>query len=183
MAAPDQTTAVVFIGILALLGWRMYARIRRMVGRQRFRPRRPWVTITVFPLLLLTLGADVFTRAAGGFALLAGVGIGAALGFYGLRLTKFEDASDGPHYTPNAHIGIALSVVLLVRIIYRLTPLILAGGALPPPEQMARTPLTLAIVGTLAGYYVTYAVGLLRWSRSLRGPGAPPAGSPSGPPG
>ncbi len=29
--------------------------------------------------------------------------------------------------------------------------------------QLGNSPLTLAIFGTLAGYYVTYAIGLLRW--------------------
>ena len=178
MATPDQTTAVVLVGVLALIGWRMYSRIRRMVGRQRFYPRRPWVTVTAFPLLLLIIGANAFIHPASGFALLAGIGAGTALGFYGLQLTKFEDASDGPHYTPNAHIGIALSVVLAARIIYRLAPVVLAGGSVPAPEQMAKTPLTLAILGMLAGYYITYAIGLLRWSRVLRHPGAPASGSP-----
>jgi hypothetical protein len=35
-----------------------------------------------------------------------------------------------------------------------------------PPHGMddfARSPLTLAVFGLLAGYYVAYAVGLLRW--------------------
>ena len=30
------------------------------------------------------------------------------------------------------------------------------------------TPLTLVILGTLAGYYCTYAVGLLRWYFSVK---------------
>ena len=182
MATPDQTTAVVFVGVLALLSWRMYSRVRRMVGRQRFYPRRPWVTVIVFPLLLLTLGADAFTHGATGFALLAGIGVGTALGLYGLQLTKFEDASDGPHYTPNAHIGIALSTVLVARILYRLVPAILAGGGPAPPDQVARSPLTLFIIGMLAGYYVTYAIGLIRWSRTLRRSDAPASRSPSDPP-
>ena len=29
--------------------------------------------------------------------------------------------------------------------------------------QIGSNPLTMAIFGTLAGYYVTYAIGLLRW--------------------
>ena len=182
MATPDQTTAVVFVGVLALLSWRMYSRVRRMVGRQRFYPRRPWVTITVFPILLATIGADAFTHGATGFAVLAGIGVGTALGLYGLLLTKFEDASDGPHYTPNAHIGIALSVVLIARVLYRLVPAFLTGGGLTPPEQVARSPLTLSIIGMLAGYYVTYAIGLIRWSRTLRHREAPATVGPSDPP-
>jgi len=29
--------------------------------------------------------------------------------------------------------------------------------------QLGASPLTMAIFGTLAGYYVSYAIGLLRW--------------------
>lgn len=179
MAIPDPTTAVIFIGVLVLIGWRMYSRIRRMVGRQRFYPRRPWITVTVFPLLLVPLGLDAFHQPATGFALLAGLGAGTVLGLYGLHLTRFENASDGPHYTPNAHIGIALSVVLVARIVYRLGAAVLAGGGAASPDQMTKTPLTLAIVGTLAAYYVTYALGLLRWSRELARSGIPAGGTPT----
>jgi len=31
------------------------------------------------------------------------------------------------------------------------------------------TPLTLALIGTLAGYYCAYAVGLLRWASRTTG--------------
>jgi hypothetical protein len=49
-----------------------------------------------------------------------------------------------------------------------------ASGAAPPPGSTL-TPLTLLLVGTLAGYYWTYALGLLRWSaRSQVAPGALP---------
>jgi hypothetical protein len=47
----------------------------------------------------------------------------------------------------------------------------LAGGlpspaaAAPFPAGHALTPLTLLLIGTLAGYYCTYSAGLLRWAR------------------
>ena len=31
------------------------------------------------------------------------------------------------------------------------------------PGDFAASPLTLGIFGLLAGYYVTYAIGLVRW--------------------
>jgi hypothetical protein len=39
------------------------------------------------------------------------------------------------------------------------------------------TPLTLLLVGTLAGYYWTYAVGLLRWSARSRDSAGPLPGA------
>ena len=150
-----------------LVAWRMYARIRRMIGRQHLSPRRPWVTVIVFPLLLFTLGPGAFHQAATTFALLAGIGAGIALGFYGLQLTKFERTSAGLYYTPNAHVGIALSMLFTGRVLYRLVQTLLDGPVPAPAGQIASSPLTLVIFGTLAGYYVTYAIGLLRWGRRV----------------
>jgi hypothetical protein len=52
------------------------------------------------------------------------------------------------------------------RIIYRLAQVYWSSGSAAGADiNSATTPLTLLIFGTLAGYYVTYAVGLLRWQR------------------
>ena len=42
-----------------------------------------------------------------------------ALGILGLRLTRFETTGEGMLYTPSAHLGIALSTLLVGRIVYR----------------------------------------------------------------
>ena len=85
---------------------------------------------------------------------------GALLGVYGLGKTKFEGTPQGLFYTPNAHIGIALSLLFVGRVIYRMFVLYTAD----PYAQQSRptspySPLTLGIFGLLAGYYVTYAIG------------------------
>jgi hypothetical protein len=51
----------------------------------------------------------------------------------------------------------------------------------PPPADFVRCPLTVAIFGTLAGYYVTYAIGLLRWRRRVRLAGAAAEPATAGP--
>ena len=160
------TTLLLPAGIAALVGWRLYSRIKRMVRRQRLSKVRPWLTVCLFPLLvgLLLLGSLSHPSAA--LALTAGLLVGAALGFYGLRLTKFEQTPLGLFYTPNAHLGIALSLLLVARIGYRAAQTYFATGAVADASTtFMRSPLTLLIFGTLAGYYVAYAVGLLRWRR------------------
>jgi hypothetical protein len=42
----------------------------------------------------------------------------------------------------------------------------LTSGYAQTPTEMVKSPLTLFIIGTLAGYFATYAFGLLRWRRS-----------------
>ena len=99
-------------------------------------------------------------------ALAGGIVVGVCLGVYGLRMTRFEKTPQGLFYTPNAHLGIALSALLMGRIIYRLAQVYWSSGSAAGADiNSATTPLTLLIFGTLAGYYVTYAVGLLRWQR------------------
>jgi hypothetical protein len=138
-----------------------------MVGRQQLSNVRPWITVCVFPILTVLLATASIAQPMSPLVLLAGVVVGIGLGVFGLRKTRFEKTPQGLFYTPNAHLGIALSLVLLGRIIYRLIQVYsISGSAAPPPQiNYATTPLTLVIFGTLAGYYVTYAIGLLRWQR------------------
>ena len=171
MAAAPHPSLLVSIGVGALILWRVYSRMRRMVGRQKLSNIRPWVTIVVFPVLLGLLLLGALVHPVNALALLAGAGCGTALGVYGLRLTKFEQTEQGLFYTPSAHLGIALSLLLLGRLAYRVVQIyVLAGQASAiGPNDFTRSPLTLVIFGTLAGYYVTYAIGLLRWrSRAAR---------------
>ncbi|MEP6739471.1 MAG: hypothetical protein ABJA61_03780 [Caldimonas sp.] len=164
MTIGANPSAVLTLGIAALIAWRMVSRVRRMVGRQRLSRVRPWITVTLFPLLVALLLVASLGHPKGTLALAGGALAGAALGVLGLHLTKFEAGPAGLYYTPNAHLGIALSLLFVGRIIYRfVVPYFSADGFVAPPADFARSPLTLLIFGTLAGYYVAYAIGLLRW--------------------
>jgi hypothetical protein len=169
---------VVWVGIAALVAWRLYKRIRRLIGRQRFSPFRPWFTAIVFPLIFAALFAGSLPHAGGSLALLGGAAVGVALGCYGLRLTRFEVTPDGRFYTPSAHLGIALSLLMVLRLGYRAVHSALAGGQFSAgaPADFVRSPLTLLIFGTLAGCYVSYAIGLLRWRAAGDATPPPPAG-------
>jgi hypothetical protein len=166
MAIPASHPSVyVSLGIAALVIWRLYARVRRMVGRQKLKRVRPWITVTLFPVLLVMLMVTSLAHPINLAALVVGAVAGASLGLYGLKLTKFEETPQGLFYTPSAHLGIALSLLFMGRVAYRLFQVYGAGdGAASWSTGMASSPLTLVIFGTLAGYYVTYAIGLLRWS-------------------
>jgi len=166
LTQPVSTQALVTAALVAFIAWRMYARMRRLIGRQRLSPVRPWISVILFPLLivLLALASRALPLSEG--CLLAGTSLGIALGVLGLRLTRFEDSPAGRFYTPNAHIGVVLSTLLACRVAYRFVAGGFPGAAIgtAPPSAGALTPLTLLLVGTLAGYYCTYAAGLLRWA-------------------
>lgn len=168
---PDSTSHLplaAFLGIGLLIAWRIYRRIRRLVGRQRFRPVRSWFSLIFFSLLVLGLLAGLYSHPLRAAVELGGVLVGIGLAVYGLRLTKFENTADGLYYTPNAHIGIALSLLLAGRVAYRLFQVYVStSGFVEPPQVFVRSPPTLLVVGTLAGYYAWYALGLIRWHRSV----------------
>ena len=162
-------TAIAFAVLVPLILWRLYRRVRRLVGRQRSRAWRHWVAAIFFPALLALLAAAAFSSPLALAALAAGVATGIGLSVWGLRLTRFEMTPEGIFYTPNAHIGIALSLLLVARIAYRFAEIGMAGGFRQAGAQdFARSPLTLVIFGTLASYYAAYAIGVLRQRRELR---------------
>ncbi|MEO8065211.1 MAG: hypothetical protein ABI821_20960 [Pseudomonadota bacterium] len=163
MAHPG-VTLVPFLVVLPLIGWRLYRRVRSSIGRQKLSKVRPWVTVVVFPLLTLLIGFATIAHPLSLVWLVGGVCAGAALGMFGISKTRFENSPQGMFYTPNAHLGIALSVVFTARVLFRMFELYsMDPGAQPVPMDFARSPLTLAIFGLLAGYYATYASGLIRW--------------------
>jgi hypothetical protein len=168
---PQLSHLLVTFAIVALIVWRLHARVRRLIGRQRLSPVRPWITVCVFPLLVGSLALGAHPSLLLGGALTIGVIVGVTLGLVGLRMTRFEVASDGLYYTPSAHLGVALSTLVVGRLVWRFLfagpgggAAALPGGAVSAPPPPTLTPLTLLLVGTLAGYYFTYAVGLLRWA-------------------
>jgi hypothetical protein len=173
MAAPvpesNSAHIIVYVGIALLVAWRLYSRFRRLVGRQHMNPRRVWATVIFFPILLAFLSLPSIEHPMSAAALLSGIVVGIGLGLYGLRVTRFEIQPEGHFYTPSAHLGIALSLLLVARLAYRFVQVGLTGApAATPPTGLVRSPLTLLLIATLAGYYVTYAIGLIRWRARTR---------------
>jgi hypothetical protein len=162
---PAGPTTIVFLVLIPLLAWRMYSRFKRMVGRQRLSRVRPWLSVVVFPLLIVALGAATLSHPEGFWVLAVGLIAGALLGVFGLTRTRFESTSEGLFYTPNVHLGMALSLLLVVRLAFRLVQVLSADPQVLQHDTngFAQSPFTLGVVGLLAGYYVAYAIGLLRW--------------------
>jgi hypothetical protein len=158
-------STIILLVLIPLLVWRMYSRFKRMVGRQQLSRVRPWITLVVFPLIIVMLGIATLSHPEGLWLLAAGLFAGTLLGIFGLTRTKFESTAQGLFYTPNAHLGIALSLLFMARIAFRLVQLFTADpqALQHGTDGFARSPLTLCVFGLLAGYYVAYAIGLLRF--------------------
>src|SRR4051812_32449283 len=103
--------------------------------------------------------------------LVGGLLLGAVTGFFGLKLTRFETTAEGHFYTPDTRIGVAISLLLAGRLIYRFLikhDAFDMGGHTPP----AQSPLTFFLIGLTFGYYVVYYAGLFLHTRDKKIPRA-----------
>jgi hypothetical protein len=153
---PVPVVPVLFGGLIA---WGIYRRVRRNIGRQQLRPRRITFSIVVFSLVSLLFIGMSLQQLHLMLGIVGGLVLGVMLGFVGLRLTRFETNAEGHFYTPNTHIGVALSLLFAGRMLYRLWVFRDATTAAghPPPFQ---SPLTFFIFGLIAGYYIVYFIGI-----------------------
>jgi hypothetical protein len=152
---------VLFGGLIA---WSIYRRVRRNIGRQKLRPRRIKISIVIFSLVSLLFCSLSLHQPR----MLAGIGggllLGGLLGLAGLRLTKFETTAEGHFYTPNLHIGVALTLLFIGRLLYHQWVLhhpTTTGNHAP----MFQSALTFFIFGLIAGYYIVYYLGLFIHTR------------------
>src|SRR4051812_32569023 len=172
-AAPNHL--IPLLVIVPVIIWRMYSRIKRNIGRQTLGKWRPWVTLTLFPAILVLVSVRSIEHPAGLWSMAAGLAAGVLLGVFGTKHTKFENTPAEIFYTPNAHIGIALSVIFAARVVYRVFHSYSMDPNVPfDPADFASGPLTLSIFGLLAGYYMTYAVGLIRYRTGIARAAAAP---------
>jgi len=148
---------VLFGGLIA---WSIYRRVRRNIGRQKLRPRRAITSIVILSAISVLIAATGLqnTNLLLGFG--GGLLLGALLGLAGLRLTRFETTDAGHFYTPNTHIGVALSVLFVGRIAYKYIAKGQAAAA-QNPAMPFQSPLTLFILGLTVGYYIVYQTGIL----------------------
>lgn len=168
MPAPDPSL-ITWLVLVPLIAWRMVVRYKRLTERQRLGRVRPWITLTVFPMLLWLLAMTAFVPPAPPqpmklLWLAAGIAVGGLLAIYGLKRTRFEAIKgEGLFYTHDARLGTALSALFLVRLGWRLGELALHGAEASQGPQFVLSPYTLAPVGMFSGYFMAYAAGLLVW--------------------
>ncbi|HWZ64910.1 MAG TPA: hypothetical protein VNX02_17975 [Steroidobacteraceae bacterium] len=160
----------------ALVVWGVLRRARRSFGRQPVQVARMMFRIIVLTLVGGIIFATGVTHNPQALApLLGGAACGAALGYLGLRHTRFEVTPEGRFYTPHTYIGLAVMALFLGRLLYRM--LYLYGTGASPgadPNLTAtyqRNPLTLGIFAVLIVYYLVFYAGVLVRTR----PGGPPA--------
>ena len=157
-------TPVVAAVLAPFVLWRMYSRIKRLTTRQRSKTWRHRTTLVFFPILLLVLTAvSLKTNPFALAGLAAGLPVGAVLGRIAIGRTRFEQVGDDFFFTPHAPIGIAVALLFMARMAWRAYEFFALGSL--AHHEFVSSPLTLVIFGVLAGYYMSYAFGLLSWRK------------------
>jgi len=164
MAIPAPIIAV---ALAPLVAWRLYSRIKRLTTRQRSRTWRHRTTLVFFPLLLVLVSLAGIGNPLILLGLAGGLVAGSVLGAVALKKTQFEQVGEEFYFTPHAHIGLVVALLFIGRMGWRAWEFYVNGGM--HQNDFMKSPLTLTIFGILSGYYMTYAIGLLRW-RKLTAP-------------
>jgi len=160
---------LVVFAVIALVPISIVQRYRLGTSRQRARGWLAVVNLTGLTLsaILFLVGAAftniwvprAFTYSA------AGLGLGLALGFIGLWLTRWEHGRDALHYTPNRLLVLAVTLVVAARIGYGFWRALHAWRTGVTDEMWWGAS---AIAGSMAagavvlGYYLAYWLGV-RW--------------------
>jgi hypothetical protein len=160
-------TTLALIVLAPILVWRIYARIRGQMARQRSILSRHYTGILVFGALILVPASEAVTRPLSLGALAAGAAFGIALGVYGLRHTRFEQTDEGYYFTPNERLGIAAAMVLVARVLYIGLDIYINQGSGAPTPRFTDSPVSMWCAGLTGGYFCTYSVGLMRWRQRL----------------
>ncbi|HTD06194.1 hypothetical protein [Undibacterium sp.] len=153
--------------LVPLVGWRLYSRYRKLVGKQTPRVGKLRASMLLFPLLLILIGTEAWKDTLSFECLLAGGAAGIALAFWGLKLTSYESGPEGLSYTPNFYIGVGLMLLFTGRMTYRFVQIYSTGGMQDAHSNgFGINPVTTLIVGIVFCYYPMYSSGILRWRRA-----------------
>ena len=145
----------------------IYRRLRRSFGRQPLRPARMSARIALLLIVGCLLLPAAFRSAAFMSAVLLGSVAGVSLAMWGVARTRFLRVSNQLYYVPHTYTGIAVSLLFLGRLVFRLVQAYGNMHAPHPagadaanqafaPASMLQSPLTVGLFFVLMGYYVCY---------------------------
>lgn len=165
--------------LAALVIVAVYRRFRRTFGRQPLRPGRMKMRIALLAFVGVSLAPIALQSGAFVSAMMVGAACGAALGVWGAQRTRFVTVAQRLHFVPHTYTGVAVSLLFLGRLVYRLVQLYLSPLSGPgaasvdsvagsSPASMVQSPMTLGLFFVLAGYYICYYALLLRKSKHVK---------------
>ena len=116
----------------------VYRRFRRNFGRQLLRPTRMTVRLVILCVLAVTLAPAALRGGEYAAAEAVGAAAGVALALWGASRTRYLRDGERLFYIPHTYTGIAVSALVLGRLVYRLVELYPAGGFAMPGNSAMR---------------------------------------------
>lgn len=127
-------------------------------------------------LILIILAASLapFARLSQHFLLaeIGGTVFGLSLAAWGAHVTRFARQDGQLYYIPHTYTGVAISLLVVARIVYRFAGTFPTSGAdstraAIPAAAAVQNPLTVALLFALIAYYLGYYARVLWKSKHL----------------
>jgi hypothetical protein len=167
MHADNSQIFPLLIAALAVL--MTYRRLRRSFGRQPVRPVRMKVRIGLLLILGISLGPLAMRSREFLSVEIAGLAAGIAMALWGAKRTRYERRGEQLYYLPHTYTGIAVTLLVLGRLVYRfaqVSSMRSARGFVPPSP--VQSPITVGLLFVLIGYYICYYCCVLWKAEHLR---------------
>ena len=159
---------IVLLILVPLLMWRVYARLKRMMARQRSVMSRHWTGLAVFTAMVLVPGSELVGQLASLGWLAVGTVAGIGYAVWALRKTRYEATPEGYYFTPHARLGMLVAMLFVGRIIYVGLEIFVNQGTANSLPRFTDSPITLICLGVFAGYFGAYSAGMLRWRYAMK---------------
>lgn len=161
-------STIALLLLTPLLVWRIYARLKGIMLRQRSILQRHYTGAGVFSAVPLVAASQVAPELPMLGWLAVGVAVGIGYGIWGVKLTRFETVKEGYFFTPNLRLGMVIAMLFVASILYIGFEIYANQGSGQPTPRVTDYVFFLPCLGLMTGYFATYSVGLLRWRRQLR---------------
>lgn len=159
---------VALLVLTPFLVWRVYARLRTAMARQRSIVSRHWTGAGVFAAMVVITASRLLERPSMLGWLALGTGAGIAYGVWAFKRTRLEETGQGYYFTPPARLGIAIAMLFAARILYLGFAIYANQGSSAAPPRFTDSLLTMLAVGVTGGYFATISAGLAMWRYRVR---------------
>lgn len=164
-----EMTTLVLLLLVPLAVWRIYSRLKRLLGRTKSELWRHYLMLGVMVVMLLSVLVQVFGNWVAMAALLAGAVVGGLLGQRSMKLSRLENRPDGFFYTQHRTLALVVAMLFVSRLIYRLFEAYLhMHNGVPLDPDFLGNPVSSWVFGLLGGYYGVYAALLVQWRRTQK---------------
>jgi uncharacterized membrane protein len=164
-----EMTTIVLLLLVPLAVWRIYSRLKIVLGRTKSELWRHYATLGVMVFMLLAVAVQTFGNWTALAALVAGAVVGGLLGQRNMKMSRLENRPDGFFYTQNRKLALLVIMLYISRLIYRLFEAYLhMHNGLPLDPDFLGNPLTAWLFGLLGGFYGVYAWLLVQWRRTQK---------------